>query len=110
MQPRHEQIQSRRDSEIVRIKKHYLALFLQEANSNPSLLTSKIGSSSDVVPVSPGSTVTRNHCKRKMQPRPIYPKNAPKHWREACVAARHVNDVNLPSLEEAAQLFGFCVH
>ena len=43
-----------------------------------------------------------------LAPRPKYRRVSLKLWKEACQSAEHAfNDCDLPSLEEAAQLFGY---
>mmetsp|Transcript_30549 Transcript_30549/g.43327 ORF Transcript_30549/g.43327 Transcript_30549/m.43327 type:complete len:393 (+) Transcript_30549:755-1933(+) len=125
-------VQSRRDSEIVRIKKHYLKNFLTQVLPAamcvqpplppptvtavpvpPQLTTTPI---LKPAPVSPAPPVV---LKRKrddqeaptvslhMTRRPKYDKENPLLWRTACALARDIHDDSLPSLEEAAHLFGF---
>jgi len=42
-----------------------------------------------------------------LQPTKIAKNEETLKWREACAKARHVNDLYLPSLDEATELFGF---
>jgi CRP-like cAMP-binding protein len=90
------QVQSRRDAEIVRLKKQYLRKYLTESFVAIPLL--------QVV-----------HRKRALEtaevevatPRPKYRRVSLDMWKEACRTAKNVYDDALPSLEEAAQLFGY---
>lgn len=84
------QVQSRRDSEVVRMKRHYLKIYQAEAGAS--------------------------HLKRLRQealveveqtPRKKYRQDSPSVWRDVCKAATHGYDNELPSLEEATILFGF---
>lgn len=88
--PRPTQVQSRRDSEIVRLKRSYLKMYL-------------------------GDEVPETHSKRPMQqntqmeltPRKKFRRESASLWRESCRSAEDLYDTSLPTLEEAALLFGF---
>jgi hypothetical protein len=43
----------------------------------------------------------------EMTPRKKFRRESPSLWKEACKAAEDLYDTDLPSLEEAALLFGF---
>ncbi|KAI2507397.1 Homeodomain [Fragilaria crotonensis] len=94
-------VRSRRDGEIVRIKKHFLRVFLTETPLAPCRFVpvtptkrkrEKIEKSCDP------ADVDRSKCVRR---------KAPTTWRDACKDAPHFRDDALPSLEEAARLFGY---
>jgi hypothetical protein len=100
------QVQSRRDGEIVRIKKHYLKVFLTGSSNTAAIVP---------VPVMVPPTLPkrkRDVVETTADPlivlRPKYArKNEPHYWRGACADAAHLRDSALPSLEEAAHLFGY---
>ena len=100
----------RRDAEIVRIKKHYLALYLIEmaalaSASSDSHVNIKKRPAISVHVVTPDASeepALSEEC-----PRRKYRRQSVQLWKEACQTASHVYDQNLPSLEEAAQLFGY---
>jgi len=94
--------QSRRDAEIVRIKKHYLAVFLAEtAVANTMKTTSKKRQAVHVV------TPDDNNDVPSPMPRRKFRRHSVELWKEACQTANHVYCQTLPSLEEATQLFGY---
>ena len=97
----HIQVQSRRDAEVVRIKKHFLRVYLGEM----PLATANF------VPVSPTKR-KRDEVEKDDESAVVQrPKNTPRRvpltWRDACEDAPHFRDDALPSLEEAARLFGY---
>lgn len=95
-------IQSRRDGEVVRIKKHYLKLFLEEKSVAPS------ESDRNVSPQKRKREDSEDSSEDVLTLRPKFArKNAPSTWRFACIRAGHFRDASLPSLEEAARLFGY---
>lgn len=81
------QIQYQRDAEIARLKKHYLDIFL----SKPLSLKRSRSLDSDYI----------------ASPRPKFRRVSIDLWKEACQSADDSYDVSLPTLEEAATLFGF---
>ena len=83
-------MQSRRDGEIVRIKKHYLKVYAEEARLS---LPSKKRKQQD------GSV-----C---LSPRKQFRRVSVELWRDACHSADHTHDASLPTMEEATQLFGY---
>ena len=89
-------VQSRRDAEIVRVKKHYLRVFLNEDRETESRASSgakrKLLDNEDAL--------ERRRIKYSRR-------NTPAMWRDACYQAASEYDDGLPSLEEAAFLFGF---
>jgi hypothetical protein len=99
-----EQVSTRRNTEIVRLKKKYLAAYLAEKEA-----TADVHSSS-----SSSSLSSQAPKKRKVTavipetPRPHFRRFSVELWKEACVRAQDPHDdEQLPSLEEAATLFGF---
>lgn len=89
------QVQSRRDAEVVRVKKHYLKVFLSESSSrvvNKAVSVKRKRAEDE--------PVERRRSKYEK-------KNVPAMWRDACHKAVSGYDDALPSLEEAAYLFGF---
>lgn len=95
-------IQSRRDGEVVRIKKHFLRVYLAET----PLATAHF------VPVSPTKRkreeVEKDDNMSAVVQRPqSIQRRVPSTWRDACHDAPHFRDETLPSLEEAARLFGY---
>ena len=99
----------RRDAEIVRIKKHFLGVYLIEMaasattkNSNVNMKKRPAVSVHVVTPDEPEKPVLL-----KEAPRRKYRRQSVELWKAACQTASHVYDQNLPSLEEAAQLFGY---
>ena len=158
-------VQRRRDAEVVRIKKHFLKLFLSEQNSIPTTYqvttpgntptysaevsvteSDEGGIDSDSLGESCTNEIsTKTTSLHKEQPlslkrtldsssnseaRYIEPDDEPiesptkriktlldaatsesmisvSHWRDACRKATHYSDAGLPSLEEAAKMFGY---
>lgn len=119
----------RRESEIIRLKKHCLSLYLAEQESFSNMST---GNETDDSLLSPPCTpkdkiatkrkheihVIPNGCKESrsvgiaasimLSPRPKYRRRSIDVWKEACQTANHVyDDDELPSLEEATRLFGY---
>jgi hypothetical protein len=82
---------SRRDAEIVRVKKHYLAMYLAEQGCATPIKKRK---QIHVVPTTPRLKFRRVSIEL---------------WKEACQTAGDVYDDELPSLEEAAKLFGYAL-
>lgn len=60
---------------------------------------------SQLAPISPMKRRQADECEQS--PRKRFRRVSMELWRDACMNATGVNDVNLPSLEEATQLFGF---
>ena len=84
------QMQSRRDAEIVRIKKHYLKEYAEDLSQ--SLPTKKR---------------KQQESTASEYPRKQFRRVSVELWRDACQAADHAHDASLPTMEEATQLFGF---
>lgn len=84
-------VQSRRDAEIVRMKKQYLNQYLEETASSSFSFKRSMETSDEV----------------EMSPRKKFCRISPGLWKEACKAAEDLYDTDLPTLEEAALLFGF---
>lgn len=81
------QIQSQRDAEIDCLKQHYLDVFLSQ-------------------PLTPKRT--RSESDYVATPRSKFRRVSVDLWKEACQSAEsNYYDRSLPSLEEAATLFGF---
>mmetsp|Transcript_15062 Transcript_15062/g.22164 ORF Transcript_15062/g.22164 Transcript_15062/m.22164 type:complete len:384 (-) Transcript_15062:261-1412(-) len=100
MSEERKKIQSYRDEEVARIKKHYLKLFFEEKSVTPLFQSDRI--------VSPQKRKRENSNQEIVTLRPKFArKNAPSTWRGACIRAGHFRDASLPSLEEAARLFGY---
>jgi Homeobox KN domain len=120
-----------RNAEIVRLKKQYLSVFLAEhenaANTDSGNETNDLLVYAKVTP-NDNITIKRKHqihvipngCNEDndslavtsalsmLSPRPKYRRRSIDVWKEACQAANHVyDDDELPSLEEAARLFGY---
>eukprot|EP00546_Thalassionema_frauenfeldii_P020916 CAMPEP_0178903322 /NCGR_PEP_ID=MMETSP0786-20121207/5093_1 /TAXON_ID=186022 /ORGANISM="Thalassionema frauenfeldii, Strain CCMP 1798" /LENGTH=384 /DNA_ID=CAMNT_0020574681 /DNA_START=147 /DNA_END=1301 /DNA_ORIENTATION=- len=99
-----QKIQNLRDGEVVRLKKRYLKLFLDEKSAASSLCNRILPprkrkyEDSDLSDSSDNVVILRPNFARK---------NAPATWRGACIRADHFRDASLPSLEEAARLFGY---
>ena len=87
------QVQSRRDGEIVRLKRAYLKQYLEETNTNSTPVTVK--------------RTIRDVPEVEMSPRKKFCVKSPSVWMEACKAAADLYDTDLPTLEEATLLFGF---
>lgn len=83
------QVQSRRDGEVVRLKRKFLKLYLEEQGSTQAKRTVRSVSETD------------------LSPRKKFRLESPKVWKEACKAAADLYDTDLPTLEEATLLFGF---
>ena len=87
------QEQSRRDAELMRLKKKLLQeYFANKARRQPPK--------------------KRTFCAlfeavENVAPRPKYRRVSLDMWRSACKTASYVYDESLPSLEEATQLFGY---
>jgi hypothetical protein len=97
-----DQVSTRRDAEIVRLKKQYLATYLAEkeatvdVHSSSSSLSSPSPKKRKVTAVIPET------------PRPHFRRFSVELWKKACIQAQDPHDdEQLPSLEEAATLFGF---
>ena len=89
------QMQRRRDAEIVRLKKHYLKLFLAESSATDAAVT-------------PKRRRTTTNETDVVSPRRKFRRASLDLWKEACQSAACVyNDEELPSLEEASTLFGY---
>mmetsp|Transcript_2970 Transcript_2970/g.5894 ORF Transcript_2970/g.5894 Transcript_2970/m.5894 type:complete len:328 (-) Transcript_2970:296-1279(-) len=86
------QEQSRRDAELMRLKKQLLTVYYAE---NGSISSKKRPS------------CVLFEAVENMAPRPKYRRASVDTWKSACKEARHVHDEALPSLEEATQLFGY---
>jgi len=87
-----QKIQYHRDAEMARLKKHCLDRFLAQPLA------------------STGSKRAMSHLVEDdvATPRPKYRRVSLELWKEACQSARsNYYDTSLPSLEEAATLFGF---
>jgi len=97
---------SRRDTEIVRIKKHYLAVYLTETAALAMAMNCS-GNDKKRQMVSSVHVVTPDAELPVEQPRRKYRRVSVELWKEACQTANHVYDQELPSLEEAKQLFGY---
>jgi Homeobox KN domain len=100
--------QSRRDAEIVRMKKHYLATYLLE--------TSQAEEAAILIACGGTASLEETPSKKRKEevvhivpltPRPKYRRRSVELWKEACQTAHHVYDQDLPSLEEATLLFGY---
>jgi len=90
--------QSRRDAEIVRVKKDCLSLYLAGEATNRVVVNSK---------KRPAVHVVAPDGFPDLLPRHKFRRQSVELWKEACLTANHVYDGNLPSLEEATQLFGY---
>ncbi|CAB9510582.1 BEL1-like homeodomain protein [Seminavis robusta] len=84
-------VQNRRDAEIVRLKRKYLKLFLDEGGMTAT----------------PNAPIKRARQEGETTPRKKFRRESLELWREACVAAQDIYDHDLPTLEEATLLFGF---
>ena len=93
----------RRDAEIVRVKKSLLSVYYAEL----------LAASASDLPTSSGSkrsalhVVAPDDSHEPLTPRAKYRRMSVELWKEACQTANHVYDQELPSLEEATQLFGY---
>ena len=93
----------RRDAEIVRVKKSLLSVYYAEI----------LAASASDSPTSSGSkrsalhVVAPDDSHEPLTPRAKYRRMSVELWKEACQTANHVYDQELPSLEEATQLFGY---
>ena len=121
----------RRDSEILRLKKHCLSLFRSEHENFSNIRTgNETDDSLPSLPNTPKDIIAtkrkheihfipngwnENHCVGTMasimvSPRPKYRRRSIDVWKEACQTANHVyDDDELPSLEEATRLFGYAM-
>jgi hypothetical protein len=98
-----EQMQSRRDAEIVRIKKHYLRCYLTERDS----VESSHGKRARLVV---DDDEEEEYEVMEETPRLKYRRvavNPDDYWRQVCQKAVDPHDEALPSLEEAARMFGY---
>lgn len=93
---------SHRDVEISRIKKRYLALYLSELINTATTSNDNANINKRLHVVTPEDVENNN-----FEPRPKYRRHSVELWKAACQTANHVYDQELPSLEEAAQLFGY---
>lgn len=128
---------SLRDLEIMRLKKQCLSKYFFEQQIGYSTAQTISDSSEIILPCNTNictSDMTMNDNKRKydvhiipvsnssssddnasdvalslctLSPRPKYRRRSLDIWKEACQAANHVYDDELPSLEEATRLFGY---
>ena len=86
------QEQSRRDVELMRLKKHFLSVyFAEKAASNNKKR----------------SVDALFQAVEKVAPRPKYRRISLDTWKSACMKACDGYDESLPSLEEASRLFGY---
>lgn len=83
------QIENRREKELARLRQRHLDLYLSQPPSSKRLRRKE----DDTMPT----------------PRPKFRRVSIELWKEACVTARDEYDHALPSLEEAATLFGFAL-
>jgi len=97
-------VQSRRDGEVVRIKKQYLKVYLAREAETVGLLTSRLASAPSPI-------------KRKVSEDPEteakrikFDGQSPTMWRSACSEAKYGYCDSLPTMEEAALLFGFATN
>lgn len=84
-------VQNRRDAEIVRLKQKFLKLYLEECG----LVTNTPPKRSFEAPQAENT------------PRKKFCLESPSLWKKACQTAVGVDDIDLPTLEEATLLFGF---
>jgi len=90
-------VQARRDAEVVRIKKHYLKLYLSDCSTTDLLAMKSMPMKRKRVEEVEDVAILR---RKFSQP-------SPSLFREVCTTANHVYDMGLPSLEEATFLFGY---
>jgi hypothetical protein len=99
-------IQSRRDADIVRVKKNCLSLYLAEVVAAST--TNSVSAAPTIgMKRAPVHLVSPDEDNAPTMPRPKYRRMSVELWKEACQMANHVYDQELPSLEEATQLFGY---
>jgi hypothetical protein len=94
------QVQSRRDAEVVRVKKQYLQRFWDELEMDGFGSMSQSAGSKKRARAEETSNVVELH-------RPKYQRQCITLWKEACRSADNGYDADLPSLEEATKLFGY---
>lgn len=92
----YEQVQNRRDAEIVRLKRKFLKLYLEEC-----------GMTSVNTPVKRSLEEGHRSTEAENTPRKKFCMESPSLWKKACETADGVYDIDLPTLEEATLLFGF---
>lgn len=92
-------MQSRRDAEIVRIKKHYLRCYLAERDA---AVESFLGKRARLVADSDDEADDTPRLKYR-----CVVADPDDYWRQVCQTAVHPHDDALPSLEEAALMFGY---
>lgn len=98
---------SRRDAEIVRVKKHYLAVYLTEMAASVMAMSCNSDNKKRPPAVASSVHVVTPDAELPVEPRRKYRRVSMELWKEACQTANHVYDQELPSLEEATQLFGY---
>ena len=94
------QEQSRRDAELMRLKKQFLATYFAEKSAAEAAAAAE-NSKKRSAPC-PLLEAIEN-----VSPRPKYRRVSLDTWKTACKKACHVYDESLPSLEEATKLFGY---
>jgi len=96
-------VQSRRDSEIVKMKKQYLKKFLAETAAAVAGITS----ASEEPRKASKKRSRSNEDEEIATNRPKFLRKSTPLWRDACRSAGDIYDRELPSLEEASHLFGY---
>lgn len=120
-------VQSRRDAEVVRVKKHYLRRYLSTISNdvNEAQVTSEENDNFSHYNVESCANqeqplkrvrlenavrqykTWKIHCNDSPSKKVRHVHKNPDSWKEACKCANHGYCDSLPSLEEATQMFGY---
>ena len=85
-------MQSRRDAEIVKVKKQYLKTYLEEEQSAMAMARKRMAADS---------------AQATLMPRKKFRRVSVELWRDACHSAKNTYADSLPTMEEASRLFGY---
>lgn len=100
------QEQSRREVELLELKKRLLTIYFEErdrALADKAVAEAKKRSAAALLL----SKAVDDSQTENVSPRPKFRRISIDIWKDACRKATHAHDESLPSLEEATQLFGF---
>uniref|UniRef100_A0A7S2KCG9 Homeobox domain-containing protein n=2 Tax=Leptocylindrus danicus TaxID=163516 RepID=A0A7S2KCG9_9STRA len=124
-------VQSRRDAEVVRVKKHYLRQYLSTIGNEVNEVQAPSEDKDDnfnhahnnmessISREQPLKRVKLEDAVRQYKTWKVYVNDSPskktryvnknlESWKEACKCAKHGYCDSLPSLEEATRMFGYC--
>lgn len=103
--PSIQRLHSRRDAEIVRMKRHYLQVYLAETSVKAIATDAERTLAAPVTPPITKKRFFEQDLLTTLSLPRKYPRVGVAGWKEACQTAETADE--LPSLEEAARLFGY---